>query len=151
MSRDITSRSGPGTGPANPVAAAGRPALSKRSPSPHPAASVSPTPTRSPGSPTPRIVAGKPAAKRRTRPCPYPSGQALRIDLQTWNRRHWHIENRLHNVRGATSREDQHQARTSNEPPSSRPCVTPPSATTEPPALPTSPEQPAPPTTAHAT
>jgi hypothetical protein len=45
-----------------------------------------------------------------------PAGQALPVDLQTWIRRHWHIENRVHHVRDVTFREDLHQARTGNGP-----------------------------------
>jgi hypothetical protein len=43
-----------------------------------------------------------------------PTGQALPHDLQTWIRRHWHIENMIHHVRDVTFREDLHQARTGN-------------------------------------
>jgi hypothetical protein len=45
-----------------------------------------------------------------------PAGQAPPRDLQTWIRRHWHLENRVHHVRDVTFREDLQQARTGNGP-----------------------------------
>ncbi|MEQ4304944.1 ISAs1 family transposase [Plantactinospora sp. B6F1] len=63
-----------------------------------------------------RIVAGKTSRETAYLTVSLPAGQALPRDLQTWIRRHWHIENRLHHVRDVTFREDLHQARTGNGP-----------------------------------
>jgi predicted transposase YbfD/YdcC len=63
-----------------------------------------------------RSVAGKTSREAAYLTVSLPAGQALPIDLQTWIRRHWHIENRLHHVKDVTFREDQHQARTANGP-----------------------------------
>jgi predicted transposase YbfD/YdcC len=43
-----------------------------------------------------------------------PAGQARPVDLGTWARAEWQIENRVHYVRDVTLREDAHQARTGN-------------------------------------
>ncbi|WP_405094854.1 ISAs1 family transposase [Micromonospora sp. NBC_01412] len=63
-----------------------------------------------------RIVAGKTSRETAYLTVSLPAGQALPRDLQTWIRRHWHIENRLHHVRDVTFHEDLHQARTGNGP-----------------------------------
>ncbi|MEV6847111.1 ISAs1 family transposase [Actinoplanes sp. NPDC051411] len=63
-----------------------------------------------------RIVASRTSREAAYLTVSLPAGQALPIDLQTWIRRHWYIENRLHHVKDVTFREDQHQARTGNGP-----------------------------------
>ncbi|GIE46457.1 ISAs1 family transposase [Actinoplanes lobatus] len=63
-----------------------------------------------------RIIAGRTSRETAYLTVSLPAGQALPRDLQTWIRRHWHIENRLHHVRDVTFREDQHQARTGTGP-----------------------------------
>lgn len=63
-----------------------------------------------------RIVAGRSSRETAYLTVSLPAGQALPRDLQTWIRRHWHIENKLHHVRDVTFREDLHQARTGNGP-----------------------------------
>ncbi|KUL35545.1 hypothetical protein ADL15_14425 [Actinoplanes awajinensis subsp. mycoplanecinus] len=63
-----------------------------------------------------RIVAGRTSRETAYLTVSLPAGQALPRDLQTWIRRHWHIENRLHHVRDVTFREDLHQARTGTGP-----------------------------------
>jgi predicted transposase YbfD/YdcC len=63
-----------------------------------------------------RIVAGKTSRETAYLTVSLAAGQALPVDLQTWIRRHWHIENRIHHVRDVTFREDLHQARTGNGP-----------------------------------
>jgi predicted transposase YbfD/YdcC len=63
-----------------------------------------------------RIVAGRASREAAYLTVSLPAGQALPVDLQSWIRRHWHIENRLHHVKDVTFREDQHQARTGNGP-----------------------------------
>lgn len=63
-----------------------------------------------------RIVAGKTSREAAYLTVSLPAGEALPTELQSWIRRHWHIENRLHHVRDVTFREDQHQARTGNGP-----------------------------------
>ena len=63
-----------------------------------------------------RIIAGKTSRETAYLTVSLPAGQALPADLQTWIRRHWHIENRLHHIRDVTFREDLHQARTGNGP-----------------------------------
>jgi predicted transposase YbfD/YdcC len=63
-----------------------------------------------------RIVAGKTSRETAYLTVSLPAGHATARDLQTWIRRHWHIENRLHHVRDVTFREDLHQARTGNGP-----------------------------------
>jgi predicted transposase YbfD/YdcC len=63
-----------------------------------------------------RTVAGRTSHETAYLTVSLPAAQALPRDLQTWIRRHWHIENRLHHVRDVTYREDLHQARTSNGP-----------------------------------
>jgi len=63
-----------------------------------------------------RIVAGKTSRETAYLTVSLPAGQALPRELQTWIRRHWHIENKLHHVRDVTFREDLHQARTGNGP-----------------------------------
>ncbi|WP_432990707.1 ISAs1 family transposase [Dactylosporangium sp. CA-233914] len=62
-----------------------------------------------------RIVAGKTSRETAYLTVSLPTGQALPRDLQTWIRRHWHIENMIH-VRDVTFREDLHQARRGNGP-----------------------------------
>jgi predicted transposase YbfD/YdcC len=63
-----------------------------------------------------RIVAGRTSRETAYLTVSLPAGHATARDLQTWIRRHWHIENRLHHVRDVTFREDLHQARTGNGP-----------------------------------
>ncbi|WP_332309712.1 ISAs1 family transposase [Catenuloplanes japonicus] len=63
-----------------------------------------------------RIVAGRTSRETAYLTVSLPAGQALPVDLQTWIRRHWHIENRIHHVRDVTFHEDLHQARTGNGP-----------------------------------
>ena len=63
-----------------------------------------------------RIVARKTSRETAYLTVSLPASQALPRDLQTWIRRHWHIENRLHHVRDVTFREDLHQARTGTGP-----------------------------------
>jgi predicted transposase YbfD/YdcC len=63
-----------------------------------------------------RIVAGKTSRETAYLTVSLPAGQAPPVDLQTWIRRHWHIENKIHNVRDVTFREDLHQARTGTGP-----------------------------------
>ncbi|MDG4761847.1 ISAs1 family transposase [Micromonospora sp. WMMD710] len=63
-----------------------------------------------------RTVAGKTSRETAYLTVSLPAGQALPRDLQTWIRRHWHIENCLHHVRDVTFREDLHQARTGTGP-----------------------------------
>jgi predicted transposase YbfD/YdcC len=63
-----------------------------------------------------RIVAGKTSRETAYLTVSLPAGQAQPRDLQTWIRRHWHIENMIHHVRDVTFREDQHQARTGTGP-----------------------------------
>ncbi|SCG69206.1 ISAs1 family transposase [Micromonospora halophytica] len=63
-----------------------------------------------------RIVAGKTSRETAYLTASLPAGQALPRDLQTWIRRHWHIENKIHHVRDVTFREDLHQARTGTGP-----------------------------------
>jgi predicted transposase YbfD/YdcC len=63
-----------------------------------------------------RIIAGRTSRETAYLTVSLPAGHALPADLQTWIRRHWNIENRLHHVRDVTFREDLHQARTGNGP-----------------------------------
>ncbi|MFI6333324.1 ISAs1 family transposase, partial [Micromonospora chersina] len=63
-----------------------------------------------------RIVAGKTSRETAYLTVSLPAGQAPPRDLQSWIRRHWHIENCLHHVRDVTFREDLHQARTGTGP-----------------------------------
>ncbi|MFI5846144.1 ISAs1 family transposase, partial [Catenuloplanes sp. NPDC051500] len=63
-----------------------------------------------------RILAGRTSRETAYLTISLPAGHATARELQTWIRRHWHIENRLHHVRDVTFREDQHQARTGNGP-----------------------------------
>jgi predicted transposase YbfD/YdcC len=63
-----------------------------------------------------RIVAGKTSRETAYLTVSLPASEALPRDLQTWIRRHWHIENKIHHVRDVTFREDLHQARTDNGP-----------------------------------
>ena len=63
-----------------------------------------------------RIVAGRTSRETAYLTVSLPAGQSLPVDMQTWIRRHWHIENRVHHVRDVTFREDLHQARTGNRP-----------------------------------
>ena len=63
-----------------------------------------------------RTVAGRTSRETAYLTVSLSAGHATARDLQTWIRRHWHIENRLHHVRDVTFREDLHQARTGNGP-----------------------------------
>jgi predicted transposase YbfD/YdcC len=63
-----------------------------------------------------RIVAGRTSRETAYLTVSLAACQASSHELQTWIRRHWHIENRLHHVRDVTFREDLHQARTGNGP-----------------------------------
>ncbi|GAA2917072.1 ISAs1 family transposase [Actinoplanes cyaneus] len=63
-----------------------------------------------------RIVAGRTSRETAYLTVSLPAGHATCRDLQTWIRRHWHIENKLHHVRDVTFREDLHQARTGSGP-----------------------------------
>jgi len=63
-----------------------------------------------------RIVAGRTSRETAYLTVSLSASQALPVDLQTWIRRHWHIENQVHHVRDVTFREDLHQARTGNGP-----------------------------------
>ena len=63
-----------------------------------------------------RIVAGKSSRETAYLTVSLPAGHATARDLQTWIRRHWHIENRLHHVHDVTFCEDLHQARTASGP-----------------------------------
>lgn len=63
-----------------------------------------------------RTVAGKTSREAAYLTVSLPARDALPRDLQTWIRRHWHIENKIHHVRDVTFREDLHQARTDNGP-----------------------------------
>ena len=63
-----------------------------------------------------RTVAGHTSRETAYLTVSLPAGHATARDLQTWIRRHWHIENKLHHVRDVTFREDLHQARTGTGP-----------------------------------
>jgi predicted transposase YbfD/YdcC len=63
-----------------------------------------------------RIVAGRTSRETAYLTVSLAAGHATARDLQTWIRRHWHIENKLHHVRDVTFREDLHQARTGTGP-----------------------------------
>jgi predicted transposase YbfD/YdcC len=63
-----------------------------------------------------RIVAGRTSRETAYLTVSLPAGEALPVDMQTWIRQHWHIENRVHHVRDVTFREDLHQARTGSGP-----------------------------------
>jgi len=63
-----------------------------------------------------RIVADRTSRETAYLTVSLPAGHATARDLQTWIRRHWHIENKLHHVRDVTFREDLHQARTGTGP-----------------------------------
>ncbi|GAA0730824.1 ISAs1 family transposase [Dactylosporangium roseum] len=63
-----------------------------------------------------RVVAGKTSRETAYLTVSLPAAEALPRELQTWIRRHWHIENMIHNVRDVTFREDHHQARTGTGP-----------------------------------
>ncbi|BEL06336.1 ISAs1 family transposase [Actinoplanes sichuanensis] len=63
-----------------------------------------------------RVIAGRTSRETAYLTVSLPASQALPRDLQTWIRRHWHIENKIHNVRDVTFREDLHQARTGTGP-----------------------------------
>ncbi|WP_371687383.1 hypothetical protein [Micromonospora sp. KC723] len=104
------------TEPATVVTAATRPAPSKPSPSPPPGGIAFPHAQQAV-----RITRTRTVTTRTSRETAYltmslPAGQAQPVDLQTWIRRHWHIENKIHHVRDMTFREDLHQARTGNGP-----------------------------------
>ena len=63
-----------------------------------------------------RIMAGKTTRETAYLIVTLPAEDAQPVDLHTWARLEWHIENRLHWVRDVTFREDAHQARTGNGP-----------------------------------
>ncbi|MBQ0904546.1 ISAs1 family transposase [Micromonospora sp. U21] len=63
-----------------------------------------------------RIAAGRTSRETAYLTVSLPAGQAQPVDLQSWIRQHWHIENKIHHVRDVTFREDLHQARTGNGP-----------------------------------
>ena len=63
-----------------------------------------------------RTVAGRTSRETAYLTVSLPAGHATARDLQTWIRRHWHIENKLHHVRDVTFREDLHQTRTGTGP-----------------------------------
>ncbi|WJK40764.1 ISAs1 family transposase [Solwaraspora sp. WMMA2056] len=63
-----------------------------------------------------RIVAGRTSRETAYLTVSLPAGEALPRDLQSWIRRHWYIENKVHHVRDVTFREDLHQARTGTGP-----------------------------------
>lgn len=63
-----------------------------------------------------RIIAGRTSRETAYLTVSLPAGHAPARDLQSWIRRHWHIENRLHHVRDVTFSEDLHQARTGTGP-----------------------------------
>jgi predicted transposase YbfD/YdcC len=48
--------------------------------------------------------------------CSLDASQASPLDLATWIRAHWAIENRVHHVRDVTRDEDRSHARTGNGP-----------------------------------
>ena len=97
----------PVTEPATAVTAAVKPAPSRPSPS-TPGGIGFPN-----AEPAIRITRTRTVAGKTSRETAYlTAGQAVPRDLQTWIRRHWHIENRIRHVRDVTFREDLHQART---------------------------------------
>lgn len=63
-----------------------------------------------------RIVKGKTSRETAYLAVSLPAGHATTRDLQSWIRRHWHIENRVHHVRDVTFCEDKHQGRTGTGP-----------------------------------
>lgn len=63
-----------------------------------------------------RTVKGKTSRETAYLTISLPAGQARPVDLGTWARAEWQIENRVHYVRDVTLREDAHQARTGNGP-----------------------------------
>jgi predicted transposase YbfD/YdcC len=63
-----------------------------------------------------RIIAGTTTRETTYLIVTLPAADAQPVDLHTWARLEWHIENRLHWVRDVTFREDAHQARTGNGP-----------------------------------
>ena len=63
-----------------------------------------------------RTVQGKTTRETAYLIITLPATNAQPIDLATWARWHWHIENRLHRVRDVTFGEDAHQATTGNGP-----------------------------------
>jgi predicted transposase YbfD/YdcC len=63
-----------------------------------------------------RIINGKTTRETAYLIVTLPAAAAQPVDLHTWARLEWHIENRLHWVRDVTFREDAHQARTGNGP-----------------------------------
>lgn len=63
-----------------------------------------------------RTIKGKTSRETAYLTISLPVGQARPVDLGTWARSEWQIENRLHYVRDVTLREDAHQARTGNGP-----------------------------------
>jgi predicted transposase YbfD/YdcC len=63
-----------------------------------------------------RTVRGKTTRETAYLIVTLPAEHAQPVDLASWARREWHIENRLHYVRDVTFREDAHQARTRNGP-----------------------------------
>lgn len=63
-----------------------------------------------------RTVKGKTSRETAYLTSSLPAGQARPVDLGTWARSEWQIENRVHYVRDVTLREDAHQTRTGNGP-----------------------------------
>jgi hypothetical protein len=104
------------TGPATAGTAAARPAPSKPSPVHTPGGIAFPHAEQAVRITRTRIVAGRTSRETAYLTVSLPAGQAQPRDLQTWIRRHWHIENIIHHVRDVTFREDQHQARTGTGP-----------------------------------
>jgi predicted transposase YbfD/YdcC len=63
-----------------------------------------------------RTIKGKTTREMAYLVVSLPAEQAQPVDLGTWARSEWHIENRLHWVLDVTLREDEHQTRTGNGP-----------------------------------
>jgi predicted transposase YbfD/YdcC len=63
-----------------------------------------------------RTIKGKTTRQMAYLVVSLPAEDAQPVDLGTWARSEWHIENRVHYVRDVTLREDAHQARTGNGP-----------------------------------
>jgi predicted transposase YbfD/YdcC len=63
-----------------------------------------------------RTIKGKTSRETAYLTSSLPAEQARPVDLGTWARAEWQIENRVHYVRDVTLRENAHQARTGNGP-----------------------------------
>jgi predicted transposase YbfD/YdcC len=63
-----------------------------------------------------RTIKGKTTRETAYLVVSLPAEHAQPVDLGTWARREWHIENRVHYIRDVTLGEDAHQARTGNGP-----------------------------------